>query len=178
MGLLLQVTRCCSHHTRSSFVLRGPFVTSNSLLSSTHKVVLCLTWAFCYKSLAVVLTTKGRPLLTLAFWYKSLAAVLHTQGCPLFHLGLSVHVIFCCPTHKRSCFVSPGPSGTSHWLLFFTHKAVVCLIWAFWYKSLAAVLHTQGRPLSQQGLLVQVTRCCPPHSRLSFVSPWPFGTNH
>jgi hypothetical protein len=126
-------------------------------MSSTHKVVLCLTWAFCYNSLA---------------------AVLHTEGRPLSHLGLLVQGTRCCPSHKSSSFVSHGPVVTSHSLLSSTHKLLLCLTWACSYKSLAAVLHTQGRPLSHMDLSVQVTRSCPPHTRTSFVSPWPFGTSH
>ncbi len=220
LGLLVQVTRRCPQHTRSSFVSPGPFGTSHTMLSSTHKVVLCLTWAFWYKSFTAVLHTQGCPLshlgllvqvtrrcpqhtrssfvspgpfgtshsllssthkivlcLTWTFWYKSHAAVLHTEGLPLSHLGLLVQVTHCCPPHTRSSFVPPGPFGTSHTLLSSTHKVVLCLTWTFWYKSFIAVLHTQGRPLSHLGLLLQVTHCRPPHSRSSFVSPGPFDTS-
>jgi hypothetical protein len=110
MGFLVQVTHCCPpHHTRSSFVSPGPFVTSHMLLSSTHKIVLYLTWAFWYKSLAAVIHTQVVLCLIWAFWYKSFAAVLHTQGRLL----------------------SPGPFGTSHSLLSSTHKVVFCLTLAF-----------------------------------------------
>jgi hypothetical protein len=150
---LVQVTRCCPPHSRSSFVSPGPFGTSHKLLSSSHKVVFYLTWAF---------------------WYKSLAAVLHPQGRPLSRLGLLVQVTRCCPSPTRSPFVSPGPFGTSHSLPSSKHKGILCLTWAFWYKSLIAVLHTQGRLLSNLDLLVQVTRWCPCHTWTSLSLNWTF----